>query len=696
MKFRNKKLIGISLLTAVLLQANLNAQDKENTKSLGSVDIISTDSGLKKDSYTVESMNTSTGLDLSIKHTPQAVTVISAKELEDKGITSYQSMLAHLTGVSLIRSDERLKTSARGFDIDYFKIDGVPTYITYNSRDLDLSMFERVEVVKGANGLTTGAGNPGISINLVRKRANSKDLEGSITSKVGSWNSYSLSADIGSKLDEKGDIRGRLVVKHEDEESYMSGYEKKNNLIYGVVDADLSDTTTISVGASLQKNDKSGIRWGGLPAFDSNDNRIDFNRSTIVSEDWTYLNNEEKLFFADLNQKLYENTSLNLSYSHSELKREDAFLYFYGKLNTNNGSGLGYYDWKSVKEDKQDNIDINVDIPFELAGLEQQVIVGFSHNKNSIEKYTGKFNVGTVANFYNYNISEPADTNAVYEQPSQITQEAVYLSGKFSLSEKLKLIAGARLSSWKHESDDSSVETREFKNELTPYLGLVYDVNENYSLYSSYTSIFNPQDKKDKYNKYLDPIVGNSYEAGIKAEYFEGNLNASLSVFQIEQDKVATLDGKQIANPSADAYKGAQEVKSKGIELDIAGNVTDDLSLSFAIANFEAKDADGKKFNTQSSRTTANIFAKYRIDDLTLGTGLQYKSKFYRGDNSSRITQKAYTLVNAMAGYEISKNTSVQLNVTNLFDKKYYEGIGNNTMIYGEPRKVMASLTYKF
>lgn len=90
--------------------------------------------------------------------------------LKDTNISSYQDVLEKIPGVTLNRWDERVNASARGFDIDYYKIDGMPTYSTYNERDFDLSVYDRVELVKGANGLTTGYGNPSMSINLVRER----------------------------------------------------------------------------------------------------------------------------------------------------------------------------------------------------------------------------------------------------------------------------------------------------------------------------------------------------------------------------------------------------------------------------------------------------------------------------------------------------------------------------------------------
>lgn len=694
-----KRILSLSLFTAMLLQVNVLANEKKS-ESLGNVDVVSTDLQ-KAGSYTVESMSTSTKLDLSIRHTPQSLSVFTTAELKDMGVTSYQSLLTHVTGVSLDKWDERLKASARGFDLDYYKVDGMPTYTTHNERDIDLSTFERVEIVRGANGLTTGAGNPGISINLVRKRATSKELQGELSTKIGSWNAYSLSADVGSKLNEDGSVRGRVILKHEDEDSYMDGYEKTNNLFYGVVDADLTDTTTISLGASYQKLDRSGIRWGGLPAFDNNGNRIDLDRSKIGSQDWTKWNSEIKSVFANLDQTFSNDITLNAAYSHNQISDEMALLYFRGALNPNDGSGLSALAFEADREIREDNFDLSVNVPYEVLDLPQELVLGGSFNKSKIKKYEGRYAGGlsytAIPNFFNFNLplAAPSAADTPYStKPEQTEQKAIYLANKLSLSDNLKFIAGARLSAWEYTSTNSTKATRKFDNQLTPYLGLVYDLNENHSVYTSYTSIFNPQDKQDESGKYLDPIDGKSYEVGIKGEYFEGALNASLSLFRIEQDGVAEKDGskKVSTDPTKDAYKAAEGVTSKGFEIDLAGKITDNLIMNFGIANFSAKDSKGNEFNTQASRTTANVFAKYRMKDFSFGGGLQHKSKFYTGE----IVQKAYTIANAMAGYSINKNTSLQLNISNLFDKKYYEGIGTNGMTYGDPRKVTATLKYTF
>lgn len=697
-----RKILPLSISAVLALNILAYADTNEN---LGDVDIVETKNNTTEEtnSYTIKSMNTSTKLNLAIKDTPQSVSVLTHEQLEDMGVTSYQEMLKNVSGVTLNRWDERTRSSARGFEIDYFKIDGMPTYNEYNARDLDLSIYDRVEIVKGANGLTTGAGNPGISINLVRKKANSKVFKGDVTTNFDNEGTYGVTGDISTPITEDGSIRARVVVKHEDEKSFMDKFEKVNNLIYGVVDADITDSTFLSVGASYQKIDKDGVRWGGLPAFYSDGSKTNFDRSKTATDDWTRWNTDVLSIFADLKQYIYNDISLNLSYSYDDIEQDTALLYFAGSVNKDDGSGISYMDWEAEQEDKIHNADVNLDIPFEVGGLSQEIIIGGSYNLSKQTKYDGRYPGGyysTLSNFYDYNTNLAGESSSdipYIVEPEQVEQKGVYIAGKFTLLEPLKLIAGARVSSYKYTSDDDTKETRKFSNEITPYAGLILDINENHSIYTSYTSIFQPQDEKDTSGSYLDPIEGKSYEAGIKGEYFNGRLNASVGVFRIEQENVAEAIDGVFVDGATQAYKGVDGVVSKGVELDIAGEITDNLSMSFNIANFEAKDANDDNYNTKASRTTANIFAKYRVNSLyTIGGGVNYKSKYYTEVTQGTITQDDFYIVNLMGSVKLSKDLKLQMNIHNLLDEEYYDGIGANSMVYGDPRTVSLSLKYTF
>ena len=173
-------------------------------------------------SYTAKSASTSTKLNLSLRETPQSGKVLTREYLDDANINSFQDMLNSVTGVTTNRWDERQYPTARGFDVDYYLFDGVPSSSELDiASDPDLSMYDRVELVKGANGLMTGAGNPAIAINMIRKHADSKELTGRLSTSFGSWDNYSSTVDISAPLTRDGDVRGRLVVKHETKDSFM-------------------------------------------------------------------------------------------------------------------------------------------------------------------------------------------------------------------------------------------------------------------------------------------------------------------------------------------------------------------------------------------------------------------------------------------------------------------------------------------
>ncbi len=704
-----RKIIPLSLCVSMVLGSQLLGAE---TTLLEEIKVSEEQSSFIADnvtegtgSYTTKSMKTATKLDLSIRETPQSVLVFTKQKLYDQNITSYQELLSKTPGVSLIKWDERVYPTARGFSIDYNLFDGIPTYsiADYGANDTDLIVYDRVEIVKGANGLMTGAGNPALGLNYIRKHANSKEFTGNIDLSAGSWNNYSSSIDIQSALNEKGNIRARIVAKHQDKESFIDNYEKTTDVFYGVVDMDLTDTTFLSLGASVEDIDRSGIRWGGLPAFYSDGTRTNFDRSKTVSDDWTYWNNKTTSYFADLKQYIKDDISLNLSYSNRTMDSGTSLLYYYGTVDkaTKDANGL-LYGYESEAKEEENNINLYASIPFKLGNLEHEVIAGVGYNKYNFKKnnYGGTGYISAASlNFDNVNFDKPAmsASTATLELPSKTTQKGTYLAGKFSLMEDLKLIIGARLSSWEYKANNGN-GNREFNNEMTPYVGLIYDIDENHSIYTSYTSIFKPQSVKDSSNNYLNPIEGNNYEVGVKGEYFNGALNTSLSIFKIEQNGVGENTG--LVNPSTGSsiYESKDGVVSKGFELGISGYITDNFSLDFGLANFEAKDANGEKFNTDSSRTTANLFAKYTLNNYRFGSGVNYKSKQYIESNlfDKTITQDGYITVDLMAGYKVNKNLDLQLNVNNIFDKEYYDGIDDSDMVYGDPRNATVSMKYTF
>lgn len=653
-------------------------------------------------SYTAKSASTSTKLNLSLRETPQSVKVLTREYLDDANINSFQDMLNSVTGVTTNRWDERQYPTARGFDVDYYLFDGVPSSSELDiASDPDLSMYDRVELVKGANGLMTGAGNPAIAINMIRKHANAKELTGTLSSSYGSWNAWNSMADISAPLNADGTVRGRVVVKHESTDSFADLYEKENNLFYGVLDADLTDSTYLSVGASYQELDRSGIKWGGLPAFYNDGSLTDFDRDLTVTSDWTYWNTNTTTAFAQFKQKLFNDITLNVNYDYREIDAETALLYLWSESvdKTTNSSG-GLYPYTDTSKTTQNNADVYISAPFTLGGLQQEVVAGFMYNQSELtDRYYGSptLDNGTI-DFNNFTPSKIIGSinNNVANPSNKTTQTGAYLAGKFTLLEPLKLVTGVRVSNWEYESEDGN-GNRKYNNKVTPYAGLIYDFLEDYSWYASYTEIFKPENKQDANQQYLDPREGKSYETGLKGEFFDKQLNASMSVFLTQQDNVAEKIGSiKIGDEFKDVYSSTDSVESKGFEIELDGKITNNWDMSFGVAHFNVEDANGKKVQTTAARTSANLFTKYTLDKWSLGGGLNYKSEAYKDEAAGRITQDAYVLANLMAAYQVDQNIKLQLNVNNLFDEKYYEGLGVNSMVYGAPRNATLTFRYQF
>ena len=238
---------------------------------------------------------------------------------------------------------------------------------------------------------------------------------------------------------------------------------------------------------------------------------------------------------------------------------------------------------------------------------------------------------------------------------------------------------------------------------------MIYDINQNYSAYASYTSIFQPQDQRDFNNNYLDPIKGNSTEIGLKSSWFDNRLNGSLALFDIKQDNLAQAVG-QIQRPNGTLetyYKAAKGAESKGFELEVSGQVTPNWNVTAGYSQYKATDVNDADINTQLPRKLIQTYTSYQLpgkwSDLSIGGGINWQSDTYviasnapTGANP-RIEQGSYALVNLMAKYKINKDFSAQLNVNNVFDKGYY-GVfpAYGQITQGAPRNATLTLRYQF
>lgn len=677
---------------------------------------------LDETSYTVDKGRTATPLSISLRDTPQSVSVITQQRIEDQGLQTVTDVVNNVTGVSVNQYEtHRAGFTARGFDIDNLQIDGVPTTWeqAWSSGEAigSLALYERVEVVRGATGLMTGAGNPSAAINLVRKRATSKELTGSAEIGIGRWNKRHAQVDVSTALNAAGTVRARVVGEIERSDSWVKLLENKSNTVYATVEADLAPRTVLSAGISRQKNDPKGPMWGGLPAWYTDGSKPNWDVSKTSAADWTRWETEYENAFANLEHSFDNGWKLRASFSHGDRKADSALLYLSGLPDRVTGVGMNAFAGSYKVGTKQDDFSLHASGPFELAGRKHEAAIGYSHSKQKFNSQSRAADYGSaypaVGDFNNWDGSkypEPKWGPLSFYQADVTKQDALYGVARFSLSDPLKAIIGARVTNYDKSGTGAWVAPYRMKydRELTPYAGLVYDINDNFSTYVSYTDIFQPQNRLDKAGAMLDPIVGKSTEAGVKGEFFDGRLNASFAVFKIKQDNLAQevdkvdRDGDGPLAPEA-YYRAAKGAKTDGFEFEVSGELARGWNATAGYSQFNGKEANGTEINTVYPRKLFRVFTTYSIDALTVGGGVNWEGRTFTLDPSApkntngRIEQDSFALVNLMARYDINKQLSAQVNVNNLFDKQHFGMFSAyGAITYGAPRSVSASLKYRF
>jgi outer membrane receptor for ferric coprogen and ferric-rhodotorulic acid len=462
---------------------------------------------------------------LTLRETPQSVTVITAQRILDQNLQTVADIVTNTVGVSGNQVDDVRNTfNARGFEIKNYQIDGVPTAWTLaggaGETMADVSIYERVEIVRGATGLMTGAGDPSASINLVRKHATATEFQGYVSGGLGSWNNRQIQADVAGPLTASGKIRGRAVAKYEKGDNFIDWYKNEKSVLYGVIDADLNENTLLRVGASQQKGAPNAPAWGALPTFFSDGSVAIWPRSKTASANWSYWDTTNQNVFANLQHRFANGWSLSVNYNWARNAQTTELLYMSGLIDKATGGAWQFapYPYRDDGESIQNSVDVQLKGDYDLFGRQHEFVAGALHSKQHLTTDTFAADFSTVApagSFYDWT-AIPHPTFATTGSPTvdqTIKQTGYYVATRLNVTDAFKVVAGARLASWSQKGFNYGAFDFGDDNVLVPYLGALYDLTPNHRLYASYTEIFQPQNARDYTGAYLDPITGESSES---------------------------------------------------------------------------------------------------------------------------------------------------------------------------------------
>ncbi|WP_025732123.1 ferric-rhodotorulic acid/ferric-coprogen receptor FhuE [Carnimonas nigrificans] len=661
--------------------------------------------------YATKSTAAGSKINLPIRQIPQPVSVITSQRIADQNLQTMDEVLGQAVGVNVQSVDNtRRNFYARGFRISNLTYEGLPVgtepqwYMGDGAEDA--AIFERVDVVRGADGMLNGTGSPGASVNFHYKHADRADPHATLSGELGSHDKRRTVIDAGTRFDREGAVRGRVIAGYDSGDSWVDRYHSRKKFLYGVVDADLSDSTQASVGYSYQNTHPSRVTWGGVPLFDENGNKTHYSRHYSFAPENSFYEYASSKLFATLTQQLGNGWEWRTVADTARMRSDSRTAYLSypepGSGGVINGGWSAYHNVRRTQ-----GIDTNMSGPFTLFGREHQLVagVGYLHQKESRDGRWGNLDeagveqMATDPSSYVIHDDQPIDPNGPgggdLSTSDTTIQRSAYLNARFTLLEPLHLLVGGRYVKYQKHGDNGDMSN----NKAIPYVGLTYDVARNYTLFASYTGIFEPQSYRNVTGQTLDPITGKSYEAGLKGSWNDDQLTATLSVFRIEQNNAAQQDGQEKVNGGDEqAYRAVKGVTSKGVDMELNGAITQNFNLTAGLTRFIASTADGQGYNTFLPRTEFKLFGSYRLpqwDKLTLGGGLNWHNRTYYDAPGARAKQGSVSVVNLLARYQVTSDFELQANLNNALDEKYYSYM-NSYGVYGAPRNLSVTARYAF
>ncbi|MFJ4346498.1 TonB-dependent siderophore receptor [Pseudomonas sp. NPDC089401] len=687
--------------------------------------------------YTTGAVSVGSKSPTSLRYTPQSVSVITRQMIEDTAANELEDALRYAPGVTVNKTgSSNYDYYSRGFNIDSIQIDGAaPMALTsnassfYSQRLYNLVEFDHVEVLRGAGALFSGVGDPGGVINVVRKRA-LPTYQLKLEAAAGSWDTYRSMLDVTGPLNDSGSLRGRLVTAYTDRKYFVDDMSTEKPTVYGVLEWDLTPSDTFTLGGMYEKI--HARNYAGLPRY-SDGRDIGLPRHTSLSQKWAYSDTVSQEIFTKWDHYFDNGWKANLTYTNTHDAGEALSAVTTRALDPVTltgpiGRGSINRFWTN-----QNLFDTNLSGSFEAYGREHEFVIGGDW-QHVTSKWKGAGALSNTNQPVDVFDPQPWDPNPITKTYPRVyspnTQVQYGLYGRLSLqvADPLKVILGGRVSRYHFEQVykssgvvQSNVDMRE-PTRLVPYGGVIYDLTDNWSAYGSYSEIYKPQQNKlvgpVGSGSVVDPMVGKTYEAGLKGEHFDGRLSSGIALFYTKRKGGAIEDPNyprdDVLWGGSCCYLSQGEVISKGIELQASGELSPGWNLMASyVFNLNRNRTEGGGLSTITPKHEGKLWTTYQLPgnwhDWTLGGGVTVQSATYvtgsaltydaagnsTGTNTDyAYSQAGYTLYDAMARYRVNQHWDVTFNGNNLFDKHYYRTVSSsaNGNYYGEPRNFSVTL----
>lgn len=685
--------------------------ETDTTEEDEPIEIVVT--GEQEPGYSIPDASTATRIETPIRDIPQSIQVVPQQVLEDQRVTRLEDALRNVSGV--------FSGNNFGGTIDNFNIRGFADATTLRDgfRDSftesglilrDPANIEQIEVLKGPASVLYGNVEPGGVINVVTKQPLADPFYSANLS-IGTYSFYRPSFDISGPLTPDQKLLYRLNVAYENAGSFRDFVNSERVFAAPVLAWRIGDRTDLAINTSYLYDRRTFDR--GIVAF--GEGIADIPRDRFLGEP------------GDFRQSEQLNVGYNLEHQFNDnLKIRNAFQYLQNNETVKNTNALeldettgellrDYFD--NANEFKIYAMQTELTSKFNIGSVKHQLLFGFDLQRSTLEGFfktpsdafdsTIEDRLTPSINIFNpvYNVRpRPDPSELIFLRDDKITIDSlgIFLQDQIALTDNLKVLLGGRFDTITQEVDDKLTdnESSQSSDAFSPRISIVYQPIGFISLYASYSRSFAPNSGIRANGSLLEPTRGTQYEVGIKTELNE-RFTATLAAYQITKTNIATTD------PIEEAFSLAiGEQRSRGIELDVTGEITPGWNIIASYSNTNAEITESTDFPVGNKipnvpRNQASLWTTYELQNgglqgLGFGLGLFYVDA-RQGDLENTFKLPSYLRTDAAIFYR-RDNWRAGINLQNLFDINYFETseIGRNTVIPGTPLTVIGSFSIEF
>ncbi|MGE8371396.1 MAG: TonB-dependent siderophore receptor [Pseudomonas putida] len=658
--------------------------------------------------YKASRSASATRTDTALHETPQSVSVVPKDVLQDTGATRLQDGLDYAGGVGRANNfgGQGLTTfTVRGFTTGEFYRNGFPINRGYPNAP-DANTVERLEVIRGPATSLYGRGDPGGTFNVVSKQPlpASKVTLGSQFDDQGM---HRATLDATGPLNQDGSLAYRLNLLGEGGDSFRDDVQSERYDVAPVISWQVNDATKIIFEGDFMRNnhplDRGLTRLPGQLGTASRDTNIwEKGSDNLLHND----NNMAQLRFEHL---LDDNWSLRggMQWLDGSLKGNAVEANGLQPDGRTLGRNFNYRKLEWTDRDYQ----LNLTGHFDTAGFAHTLLTGIEYEDYDYNSIIQRSAAGATA--YPIDIfdpvlgqARPALTRTTTHDKENLKTWAFFVQDQVALTERLKALAGVRFERFEHDYVNKLSAAGDFskgENGVTPRFGLLYDLTDTVAVYANTARSFKPNSgaPAGATGRGFDPEKGKSYELGVKWEALDRQLSVDAAIYHIVKENVLTRDP---ADPNYSVAAG--QVRSRGLDINIAGNITPEWRVIGGYAYVDAEVTKDNRLPTGTRlanipRNSFSLLNTYEFQDgfakgLGLGVGVKYVDDRNGQTEAVTYNMDQYTVVDLLTFYQLNEHVRLNLDVKNLFNKEYDEGAFNTYAYPGAPRTVQAGVSYTF